>query len=218
MGLTSAFHAVGWGHPHDGHEFTEADRAGPGIDAYAKSKTLAEQAAWNFLTDGSTELATMLPVAVMGPVMEKGVSGANHLVQRMLSGALPAMPRLFIPIVDVRDVAQAHILAMTIPEAASQRFLLSNGPAPELKDITAIIRVRLGAETEKVPTNTVPDEVVRAAAESNPQFREMVPDLGYAKKTSNDKARRVLGWNPGDPADAISSAAESMARKGLVSA
>ncbi|ALE05706.1 epimerase [Arthrobacter sp. ERGS1:01] len=218
--LTSAFHAVSWGHPHDGHVFTEADWTvldGPGVDAYAKSKTLAEQAAWDFMAGNSTELATILPVAVMGPVMGKDVSGANHLIQGMLNGAMPATPRLFIPIVDVRDVSRAHILAMTSPEAAGQRFLLSNGPALELKDIAATIRERLGADAAKVPTGTVPDEVVRAAAETNPQFREILPDLGYAKQTSNDKARHILGWTPRDPAEAIASAAESMVRKGLVS-
>ncbi|WP_395446061.1 NAD-dependent epimerase/dehydratase family protein [Caulobacter sp. UC70_42] len=77
--LTSAFHAVGWGHPHDGHVFTEADWTildGSGVDAYAKSKTLAERAAWDFIAaeSGGLELTTMLPVAVMGPVMGKDVS------------------------------------------------------------------------------------------------------------------------------------------------
>ncbi|WP_104090003.1 aldehyde reductase [Arthrobacter sp. GMC3] len=216
--LTSAFHAVSWGHPHDGHVFTEADWTvldGPGVDAYAKSKTLAEQAAWELMANSSTELVTMLPVAVMGPVMGRDVTGSNHLIQGMLNGAMPATPRLFIPIVDVRDVARAHILAMTTPEAAGQRFLLSNGPAIEMTDIAATIRARLSEGTQRVPTQTIPDEVVRAAAESNPQFREMLPDLGYAKKTSNDKARNLLGWSPRDAAEAIASAAESMVKKVL---
>jgi nucleoside-diphosphate-sugar epimerase len=218
--LTSAFHAVSWGHPHDGHVFTEDDWTvldGPGVDAYAKSKTLAERAAWDFMADGPTELVTMLPVAVMGPVMGSDISGSNHLIQTMLNGAMAATPRLFIPIVDVRDVAAAHILAMTTPEAAGQRFLLSNGPAIELKDIAATIRARLGADGAKVPTQTVPDEAVRAAAETNPQFRAILPDLGYAKQTSNDKARHLLGWTPRDPAEAVTSAAETMVKKGLIS-
>ncbi|MDE8453325.1 hypothetical protein PCJ53_29225, partial [Klebsiella pneumoniae] len=88
---------------------------GPGVDAYGKSKTLAERAAWDFIgaEGGALELTTMLPVAVIGPVMGKDVSGANHIIQRMLDGAMPAVPNLFIPIVDVRDVASAHIMAMT---------------------------------------------------------------------------------------------------------
>lgn len=219
--LTSAFHAVSWGHPHNDHVFTESDWTildGPGVDAYGKSKTVAEQAAWDFVRNspGSVELATMLPVAVMGPVMGNEVSGANHIVQRMLSGGMPGFPHLFIPIVDVRDVARAHLLAMTNPDAAGQRFLLSNGPAMEMKDIGSTIKSRLGAAAKNVPSRTIPNIVVRIAAAFVPEFRSIAPDLGYAKKTSNDKARRVLGWTPRNPADAIIAAAESMVEKDLV--
>jgi nucleoside-diphosphate-sugar epimerase len=121
--LTSACDAVSWGHPHSDHTFSENDWTildGPGVDAYGKSKTLAERAAWDFMTaeGGTLKLATMLPVAVMGPVMGKEISGANHLIQRMLDGAMPGFPNLYIPIVDVRDVASAHIVAMSDPTAA----------------------------------------------------------------------------------------------------
>ncbi|WP_113700020.1 SDR family oxidoreductase [Nonomuraea lactucae] len=219
--LTSAFHAVSWGHPHTDRVFTEADWTvldGPGVDAYGKSKTLAEQAAWEFMkgTTGPMELVTMLPVAVMGPVMGNDVSGSNHLIQSILNGGMPAFPHLFFPIVDVRDVARAHILAMTTPDAAGQRFLLSNGPAVEMKDIGATIRARLGAAARNVPTRTVPNIIVRIASVFSPQFRSIAPDLGYAKKTSNEKARRVLGWTSRDPEEAIVAAAESMVKKGLV--
>lgn len=218
--LTSAFHAVSWGHPHTGHVFTEADWTvldGPGVDAYGKSKTLAERAAWDFMaaSGGPMELVTTLPVAVMGPVMGADVSGANHIVQRMLTGGMPAFPHLFIPVVDVRDVARAHLLAMTAPGAAGQRFLLSNGPAIELTDIGAVIRARLGAAAAKVPTRTVPTIVARVVSLFSPQFRSIVPDHGHAKRTSNEKARRELGWTPRDPTEAIVAAAESMLAQGL---
>jgi nucleoside-diphosphate-sugar epimerase len=219
--LTSAFHAVSWGHPHDDHVFTEDDWTiidGPDVDAYGKSKTLAERAAWDFIaSEGrSMELATMLPVAVMGPVMGTEISGANHLIQSMLNGGMPGFPDIFIPIVDVRDVASAHILAMTIPEAAGQRFLLSNGPALALKEIGARIRGSLGDAAQHVPSRSIPNVVVRVAAIFSAQFRPTVPDLGYSKKTSNEKARRVLGWTPRDAKDAIVAAAESMVAKDLV--
>lgn len=217
--LTSAFHAVSWGHPHTDHVFTEDDWTvldGPGVDAYGKSKTLAEQAAWDFMktAKGTMELVTMLPVAVVGPLMGDGVSGANHLVQSILTGRMSALPHLFIPIVDVRDVAAAHILAMTNPAAAGQRFLLSNGPAIELKDIGATLRARLGEAAENVPTRTVPNVVVRLGARFSQQLRSIAPDVGYAKKTSNEKARTVLGWTPRDPKEALVAAAESMVERG----
>ncbi|MGD8167021.1 SDR family oxidoreductase [Herbiconiux sp. P16] len=201
--LTSAFHAVSWGYPPSDHVFTEADWTildGPDVDAYGKSKTLAERAAWDFMAaeGGSIELTTMLPVAVMGPVMGSDISGANQIVQRMLAGAFPAFPHLWIPVVDVRDVAAAHLLAMTAPEAAGQRLLLADGPALELSQIGALLHERLGEAAARVPTHSMPG------------------DPGQPKLTSNEKARRVLGWEPRPAADAIVAAAESMLAKHLV--
>ena len=148
--LTSAFHAVGFGHPHTDHVFTEDDWSvidGPGVDAYGKSKILAERAAWDFMAaeGGSMELVTMLPVAVMGPVMGKEISGANHIIKRCLDGQMPGYPNMYIPIVDVRDVAGAHVAAMTAPGAAGQRFLISSGePAIAMKQIGAILTTLRG--------------------------------------------------------------------------
>lgn len=214
--LTSAFHAVSWGHPHTNHVFTEADWTileGPGVDAYGKSKTLSEQAAWAFMAaeGGDMELTTLLPVAVMGPIMGKEISGANHIIQRMLSGGMPAFPQLYIPIVDVRDVATAHTLAMTHPAAAGERFLLSNGRALSLKEIGGILKAELGEAAARVPTRQIPNLVLRLAALSNAELRPFVPDLGYAKKTSNAKAERLLGWTPRGAREAIIAAGQTIA-------
>lgn len=213
--LTSAFHAVSWGHPHGDHTFTEKDWTaldGPGVDAYGKSKTLAERAAWDFIAaeGDALELTTMLPVAVMGPVMGKDISGANHIVQRMLTGGMPGYPDLFIPIVDVRDVASAHVLAITHPTAAGERFLLSNGRPLAMKEIGAIIKDALGQKAGRVPNRNIPSFVLRVVSLFNPELRQVIPDLGYAKKTSNDKARRLLDWRPRDAREAIVAAAQSM--------
>jgi nucleoside-diphosphate-sugar epimerase len=216
--LTSAFHAVSWGYPHDDHVFTEADWTildGPGVDAYGKSKTLAERAAWDFIgrEGGTLELTTMLPVAVVGPVLGRDVSGANHIIERMLGGKMPVVPRLFFPIVDVRDVASGHILAMTHPAAAGERFLLSNGAPLSLREIGAVIRAALGNTAANVPTRELPDLVVRLLALFKAEMRPFVHDLNYAKNTSNEKACRVLGWSPRDPREAIVAAALSLAER-----
>lgn len=218
--LTSAFHAVSWGHPHDGRVFTERDWTeldGPGVDAYGKSKTLAERAAWDFVAEGGAmELTSMLPVAVMGPVMGREISGSNHIVQAMLDGKMPAFPNIFIPVVDVRDVAAAHVTAMTLPEAAGQRFLLASGPVMPLAQIGATIKAALGAAAARVPERSLPNIVVRIGALFSPRFRAIAPDLGYAKQLSNEKARTVLAWTPRDPREAIIAAAASMVEKKLV--
>lgn len=219
--LTSAFHAVSWGWPHDDHVFTEADWTvldGPGVDAYGKSKVLSERAAWDYIggEGAGLELVTMLPVAVMGSVMGRDVSGSNHIVQNMLKGATPALPHMWIPIVDVRDVASAHILAMEKPDAAGHRFLISSGPVMSLPEIARTLRAQLGDAAKRVPTRVLPNFIVRLGARRNPMLRAIVPDLGYKKQLTNEKARRMLGWTPRDSTDAIVAAGESMVRKGLV--
>jgi nucleoside-diphosphate-sugar epimerase len=221
--LTSAFHAVSWGHPHSDHVFTETDWTivdGPGVDAYGKSKTLAERAAWDFVTSEGRglELTTLLPVAVMGPVMGRDISGANHIVQRMLDREMPGFPNLFIPIVDVRDVAGAHILAITHAAAAGERFLLSNGAALPMKEIGNSIKATLGDAAKNVPSRSIPDLMMRAIGLVDPKIRAFLPDLGYAKQTSNAKALKMLDWKPRDPRDAIVAAATSMVSKGLTKA
>lgn len=221
--LTSAFHAVGWGHPHDDHVFTEADWTvldGPGTDAYGRSKTLAERAAWDFVATegGGLELATVLPVAVMGPVLGRDVSGANHLVQQLLTRAMPGLADVRVPVVDVRDVAAAHLLAMTTPAAAGQRFLLSSGPALPLRRIAEILRTHLGADADRVPTRSIPSLLIRAAARFRPELRAVAPDLGYARRVSSEHAREVLGWTARDPEEAVVAAGRSLVARGLVDA
>jgi nucleoside-diphosphate-sugar epimerase len=151
--LTSAFHAVGFGHGKIDHVFTEDDWSplnGPGVDAYGRSKILAERAAWDFVnTDGlGLELTTILPVAVMGPVIGGEVSGANHIVQRSLNGQMPGYPNMYVPVVDVRDVAAAHAAAMTADGAAGERFLIATGePAIAMRQIGAILKEDLGPKS-----------------------------------------------------------------------
>ncbi|GJF32724.1 dihydroflavonol-4-reductase [Kitasatospora sp. NE20-6] len=219
--LTSAFHAVGFGHGHTDRTFTEDDWSvldGPGMDAYGRSKTLAERDAWDFMTaqGGSMELVALLPVAVMGPVLGTQVSGANHIVQRSLNGDMPGYPNMWVPVVDVRDVALAHVTAMTSPAAAGRRILLPGGPALSMHRIGSILRSHLGDAAHRVPTRTVPDVLVRLAALFSAEFRPVAADLNHVKKVSDDRARRVLGWQPGSPEEAVVSSARSMLDKNLV--
>jgi len=220
--LTSAFHAVGFGHRHTHRIFTEEDWSvidGPGVDAYGRSKIHAERAAWEFVNTegGATELVTMLPVAVMGPVLGREVTGANHIVQRMLNGQMPGHPDMYVPIIDVRDVASAHVAALTAPDAAGQRILVATGePAMALRQIGAILRAHLGPAAAKVPTRTIPGLVVRIAAVFSPEFRQVAADLGFVKMVSDEKARRVLGLHPRTARQAIIACADSLVAKSLV--
>ena len=220
--LTSAFHAVGFGHPHSHDRFTEEDWSvvdGPGVDAYGRSKILSERAAWEFVESErrGLELVTLLPVAVMGPVMGTEISGSNQLIQRLLTGALPGMPRLYIPIVDVRDVAAAHVAAIEAPEASGQRILIASGePAIGMAKIADTLRSHLGDAAAKVPTRRLPDIVVRVGALFNVELRSVAAELGLVKIVSIDKARRLLNFSPRSAEEAIVAAGKSMIAAKLV--
>lgn len=218
--LTSAFHAAGFGHGRVDRVFTEEDWSpldGPGMDAYGRSKVLAERAAWEFASEtGSPELVTILPVAVLGPVMGDAVSGTNHLLQRMLNGGMPGFPDLAIPFVDVRDVAAAHIAALDVPAAAGKRVLLSaQETATPLRDVGALLRSTFGERAAKVPTRNIPSLVVRTAAPFRPEFRDLVPELGYVKRLSTAREHELLGLSPRPWSEAVVAGARSMLDRGL---
>lgn len=218
--LTSAFGAVGMGHPEKSRVFTEADwsNVNAGIAPYQKSKTLSEKAAWDFVAKhGGIELAVVNPVGVFGPVLGSDYSPSLGLVQRMLDGDLPALPKLAMGYVDVRDVADLHLRAMTDPAAAGERFLAISGHSLWVREIAAILRNRLGERAAKVPTRELPVWTARALARVNPGLRLLRPQLGRNFDATSEKAQRVLGWAPRPIEDTIADTAESLlALKGTI--
>ena len=218
---TSSFAAVGYGHPQRDRAFTEHDWSipdGDGVTAYAKSKTLAERAAWDFMAreGGDMELAVVNPVGVFGPALGADISTSIEIVKRMMDGALPAVPRITFGVVDVRDVADLHLLAMTHPEAAGERFLAVAGDFVSLREIGLVLHRRLGAAARRAPTRELPDWLLRILALFDKSVGQVVPELGKRKNATADKARRVLGWTPLSIEDAIVATAESLQRLGLL--
>ncbi len=221
--LTSSFAAVGYGHAPRPTPFDETSWTDPGgadVRPYVKSKTLAERAAWDFIAreGGGLELAVVNPVGVFGPVLGPDYSTSILLVQRLMDGAMPGCPRLQFGIVDVRDVADLHLRAMTHPAARGERFLAVAGDFMAVRDIARVLKGRLGAWASRVPTRQLPNWLVRLAALRDPAVRQIVPELGKFKNATNQKARSVLGWAPRSNEDAIVATAESLVRLGLLKA
>lgn len=219
--LTSSFAAIGYGQKLRAEPFTEeswTDVNGEDVRAYVKSKTLAERAAWDFIAKegGALELAVINPVGVFGPVLGADYSTSILIVQRLMDGAMPGCPRMSFGIVDVRDVADLHIRAMTNPAAKGERFLAVAGDHLWVKEIALMLRRRLGAAARRVPTGDLPNWLVRLVANADPAVAQIVPELGKARNSSNAKAKRLLGWTPRSAEDALVATAESMLRLGLL--
>jgi nucleoside-diphosphate-sugar epimerase len=219
--LTSSFAAVGYGHPPRATPFDEASWTDPDaedVQPYAKSKTLAERAAWDFVAreGGALELATVNPVGVFGPVLGPDYSTSILVVQRLMDGAIPGLPQLTFGVVDVRDVADLHVRAMTHPAAKGERFLAVSGDFMSMRDMARALKRRLGAAARRVPTLQLPNFMVRLAALRDPSVKQILPELGRRKNATSEKARRVLGWTPRPPEDALVATAESLLRLGLL--
>lgn len=219
--LTSSFAAVGYGHAPQSAPFNETNwtnPAGSDVSAYVKSKTLAERAAWDFIAreGGALELSVINPVGVFGPVLGPDYSTSILIVQRMMDGAMPGCPRLVFGVVDVRDVADLHLRAMTSPAAKGERFLAVAGDFMSIREMAQVLKDRLGVAARRVPTRQLPNWLVRVASLTDPAVKQIIPELGKAKNATNEKARRVLGWVPRSREEALVASAESLLQLGLL--
>lgn len=219
--LTSSFAAVGYGHgpreaPFDETSWTNLE--GRALTPYVKSKTLAEQAAWDFIDregDG-LELAVVNPVAVFGPVLGPDYATSILLIQRLLDGEMPGLPKLSFGVVDVRDVVDLHVRAMTDPAANGERFLAASGASMTIREMAETLRERLGEAAKRVPTRVLPNWLVRLVALFDPELRSVAPELGQRKNASSAKARSLLGWSPISREDAIVATGRSLVDLGLL--
>ena len=221
--LTSSFAAVGYGHPPQAAPFDESswtDPAGDDVQPYAKSKTLAERAAWDFIAreGGGLELAVINPVFVFGPVLGPDTSPSILLVRRLMDGSLPGCPDLTLGAVDVRDVADLHLRCMTDPAARGERFLAVSGDFVSMREIARMLKEGLGDLARKVPTRNLPTWLMRVVGLFDSQVKSILPELGKRKNASSEKARRLLGWAPRSPREAILATARSLSELGLLKA
>jgi dihydroflavonol-4-reductase len=218
--MTSSVAAICYGRDINPPRFTEADWTNPDHPdsyAYVRSKTIAERAARDFMTaqGGDTEFCTINPGAVLGPVLGSGFSASLEVVRKLLGGELPGCPRLGFPLVDVRDVADIHLHAMTAPAMHGERFIAA-GPFLWLREIAEILKFRLGAEAKKVPTRTLPDWMIRASALFDPTVRMIISELGRERHCDASHARATLGWTARPVEETIVDCARSLLDAKLV--
>ncbi len=219
--MTSSFAAIGYSPKENSEPYNEKDWTDPAtekITAYVKSKVIAERAAWDFIQreGGELELAVINPVGVMGPVLGKDYSTSIQLIQKLLDGSVPGCPRLSFGVVDVRDVADMHIRAMTNPAAKGERFLAISGDFMTIREMAQVLKTRLGETADKVPTREIPDWIVRIVALFDSSVRQILPELGHRKSATGEKAMTLLGWHPRSNEEAIVATAQSLIEHGIV--
>jgi len=145
---------------------------------------------------------------VLGPSVSGGGNASNEIVRKVLHREVPGVPRLMLPVVDVRDVADLHLLAMTSPAAAGQRFIASTDDYW----YAALVRILADAGYD-VPTRTVPNWLVRAIAIFDPTVRMVIGELGIECHVSSAKARRVLGWRTRDVRETMIDTANDLTKR-----
>jgi dihydroflavonol-4-reductase len=177
---------------------------------YVRSKTIAERAAWDLVQKAGTDekLAVINPGAIIGPPLGQDRSTSLQAIQRLLDG-MPAMPQLGFTFVDVRDVADLHLRAMTAPAAGGERFIAAD-EFLWTADVAKVIRERLADAAPKVPTRVAPNLLVRAMSLIDAGVRPYVSDLGKRQWMSSEKARRQLGWTPRPIEDSIEDTARAL--------
>lgn len=220
--MTSSTAAICYGMDGPRKVFTEADwtnPAHPDTYAYVRSKVIAERAARDFMAreGGNLEFVTINPGAVLGPVLGNDFSASLEIITKLMNGDLPGLPNFGFAIVDVRDIADAHIGAMTAPGMNGERFLCA-GEFLWMKDIAAILKSRLGDRAKRVPTRGLPDFVLRIVGRFDRTIGMVLPELGKARVCDASHARELLGWIPRPAADSIIDCANSLAEHRLLKA
>lgn len=218
--MTSSFGAIGYSIDPKNHTFTEKDWTDPDANntAYIKSKTLAELTAWDYIEKegGVLELTVINPVGIFGPVLGKNFSSSIQMVEQLLNGKMPAIPNVSFGIVDVRDVADIHIKAMTNPDAKGQRFLAASDSSTSLPEIAKILHSQPNKFSKKVAAKVLPDWLVKILAIFKPELKQVASQLGKVKVLSNEKAKKVLNWQPRSKESIITETANSLIKFGIV--
>ncbi|MCP5053832.1 MAG: aldehyde reductase, partial [bacterium] len=187
--------------------------------AYPKSKTMAERAAWDFVNnqqgEKKMELAVINPSVVLGPVLDEDYGTSGEVVRKLMRREIPGCPNIGFSVVDVRDVASAHLAAMTTPEAAGQRFCCTR-EFTWIREIAQILDKHFAPRGYKIPTRRFPDFLVRIAALFNSTVRMAAGNLGKRTDFSNERIREVLDWKPRPLEEMVVSMGESLIENGVV--
>jgi nucleoside-diphosphate-sugar epimerase len=220
--LTSSLAAIMYGYTNRDKVFDESDWSNLDgkIDPYPKSKTIAERAAWDFIQNQKSpsplELSVINPGFVQGPLLDGTHYGTSaDTIRRLMTGKIPGIPRTMFGIVDVRDVATAHLAAMVRPQANGNRYLCVSG-ALWFVEIARILQENFADQGYRIPGRQMPDSFVRIFALFDKSARSILDGLGQEVKFTNQKIIEDLGWQPKSAEEAIVAMGASLIHLGVV--
>lgn len=219
---TSSNAAISYGHPKTKTQFDERDWTivdAPGIQPYIKSKTIAERAARDWVAANAAEMAfcSVNPVLVLGPVASADFSASVEVVKRLLTGEIPMIPNIGFPIVDVRDVAMLHVLALEADaETIRDERFAATAEFYRMADVAAVLRAHLGSDARKVPTRPMPDLLLRLIGLFSRDIRQLAGEIGTRKQISGQHAKDTLGWTTRPADQTVIDTARSLIARGIV--
>ena len=215
--LTSSFAAVGYGHPREKEVYTEEDWSSVDgeISAYAKSKTLAEKAAWEFVENleesKKFDLTVINPVAVTGPMLTSDIGSSNDFLLKLISGSMPACPKIHMGYIDVRDVAKAHIFSMTEEKTNGERIIVS-----ENEMFFAEVGKTLNeAGFKKSPTKELPNFLVKIMSFFVGELKTLLSALDRKGDIDKTKAERFFNWEYISTEQSVTETAQQLQKMGL---
>jgi dihydroflavonol-4-reductase len=218
---TSSVAAIAYGRDEKSYRVDESawtDITHPDVTPYAKSKTIAERAArdWMFANGGTMEFVSVNPALVLGPIETPDFSPSVVAMKQVLDGSMPMAPDLGFGVVDLRDCADLHVRCLMEPGLANERFIAS-GRFMKLIEIADVLRVRLPAEhTKKVPKRVMPNWMVKAIALVNPGLRSIMNELGKTRDLDTSHVKDELGWETRAVEETIVDCAQSLISHGVV--
>jgi dihydroflavonol-4-reductase len=219
--MTSSMAAVAYGLNQDPNtpldETNWTDETHADTSPYIRSKAIAEKAAWAFMKaeGGALELTTINPGAVLGPALGSDFSASLLIVQKLMNGDFPACPRIGFAVVDVRDIADLHVRAMTSEKAAGERFL-GAGKFMWIEEVAKILREDMGQAARKVPVGKLPTWLVKILGNFDPVTKSIVYELDRYRPVTSAKAQDLLDWKMRDERLSIIDTARSLIREGVV--
>ncbi len=218
---TSSIAAIAYGRDEKEYTVTEADWTNvdnPDVTPYAKSKTIAERAArdWVAAEGGDLEFVSINPVLVLGPVDSRDFSPSVEPIKLLLNGSVPRAPDIGFGVVDTRDVADLHVRCLEQPGLGGERFIAS-GKFMKMIDVADALRAGLGPlSTRKAPTKAMAPWMASLFMLINPEFRSIKNEIGKVRHSDASHAEQVLGWKARPVEQSIVDCARSLIDHGVV--